>query len=64
MEKAVGTGPETKTIGDVPFTIRAKRVIELAIEEAKEHLVTELSINKGEKMVEWLTYCKGIEAQL
>ena len=36
VEKVVGTGPETKTIGDVPFTIRAKRVIELAIEEAKE----------------------------
>jgi len=35
VEKAVGTGPETKTIGDVPFTARAKRVIELAAEEAR-----------------------------
>ena len=35
VEKAVGTGPETKTIGDVPFTAKAKRVIELAAEEAR-----------------------------
>ena len=35
VEKAVGTGPEHKTIGDVPLTLRAKKVIELAVEEAK-----------------------------
>ena len=35
VEKSVGTGPETKTIGDVPFTAKAKRVIELAAEEAR-----------------------------
>jgi ATP-dependent Clp protease ATP-binding subunit ClpC len=35
VEKAVGTGPETKVIGDIPLTARAKKVIELAVEEAK-----------------------------
>ncbi|MDP8262750.1 MAG: ATP-dependent Clp protease ATP-binding subunit [Candidatus Ancaeobacter aquaticus] len=35
VEKAVGSGPETKTIGDIPLTSRAKKVIELSIEEAK-----------------------------
>lgn len=35
VEKAVGTGPENKAIGDVPLTLRAKKVIELAVEEAK-----------------------------
>ncbi len=35
VEKAVGSGPETKVIGDVPLTARAKKVIELAVEEAR-----------------------------
>ncbi len=35
VEKAVGSGPEMKTIGDIPLTSRAKKVIELAVEEAK-----------------------------
>ena len=35
VEKAVGTGPETKTIGEIPLTARAKKVIELAVEEAR-----------------------------
>ncbi len=35
VEKAVGSGPETKMIGDIPLTARAKRVIELALDEAK-----------------------------
>ncbi|MEI6633118.1 MAG: ATP-dependent Clp protease ATP-binding subunit [Chlamydiota bacterium] len=35
VEKAVGTGPETKVIGDIPLTARAKKVIELAVEEAR-----------------------------
>ncbi len=34
VEKAVGSGPETKVVGDVPLTARAKKVIELAVEEA------------------------------
>ncbi len=36
VERAVGTGPETKMIGDIPLTARAKRVIELALDEAKK----------------------------
>ncbi|MFC1668198.1 ATP-dependent Clp protease ATP-binding subunit [Chlamydiota bacterium] len=35
VEKAVGTGPDTKMTGDIPLTARAKRVIELALDEAK-----------------------------
>lgn len=35
VEKNVGTGPENKAVGDVPLTLRAKKVIELAVEEAK-----------------------------
>jgi ATP-dependent Clp protease ATP-binding subunit ClpC len=35
VEKAVGSGPETKVVGDIPLTARAKKVIELAVEEAR-----------------------------
>jgi len=35
VEKTVGSGPETKVIGDIPLTARAKKVIELAVEEAR-----------------------------
>ena len=35
VEKAVGQGPETKTAGNVPFTPRAKKVLQLASAEAK-----------------------------
>ncbi len=35
VEKAVGSGPETKVAGEVPLTMKARRVIELAIKEAK-----------------------------
>ncbi len=35
VEKAVGTGPETKMIGELPLTSRAKKVIEYAVTEAK-----------------------------
>ena len=31
IEKAAGTGPETKTIGNIPFTPRAKKVLALSI---------------------------------
>ena len=34
VEKAVGSGPETKVIGDIPLTARAKKVIVLAVDEA------------------------------
>ena len=35
MEKLVKPGPPTKIEGDIPFTSRAKKVIELAMEEAR-----------------------------
>ena len=35
VEKTVGQGPETKTVGNVPFTPRSKKVIQLAIAEAQ-----------------------------
>lgn len=36
VEKAVGSGPETKMIGEIPLTSRAKKVIEYAVAEAKQ----------------------------
>ncbi len=56
VEKAVGVGPETKTIGNVPFTPRVKKVLALASSEARalnhsyvgtEHLLLGL-IREGE----------------
>jgi ATP-dependent Clp protease ATP-binding subunit ClpC len=35
VEKAVGQGPETKTVGNIPFTPRAKKVLQLAAAEAR-----------------------------
>ena len=35
VEKAVGQGPETKTVGNVPLTPRAKKVLQLAAAEAR-----------------------------
>ena len=35
VEKSVGQGPETKTVGNVPFTPRAKKVLQLAAAEAR-----------------------------
>ncbi len=35
VERAVGHGPETKTVGAVPFTPRSKKVLQLAMSEAR-----------------------------
>jgi ATP-dependent Clp protease ATP-binding subunit ClpC len=35
VEKAVGTGPELKAMGNIPYTPRAKKVLDLAKREAK-----------------------------
>ncbi len=35
VEKALGVGPETKTIGNIPFTPRVKKVLALAASEAR-----------------------------
>lgn len=56
VEKAVGSGPDTKVGGEVPLTPKAKRVLELAMQEARklqhsyigtEHLLLGL-IEEGE----------------
>ncbi len=56
IEKLVKTGPSTVVSGDIPFTPKAKKVIELAMEEARnlghnyigtEHLLLGL-IREGE----------------
>ena len=36
VEKAVGSGPETKTAGSVPLTPRVKKVLALAGQEAQQ----------------------------
>ncbi len=36
IEKLVKPGPATVVSGDIPFTPRAKRVIELSLEEARQ----------------------------
>src|SRR5258707_1126005 len=35
VEKLVGTGPDQKMIGDIPYTPRVKKVLSLAAKEAK-----------------------------
>src|SRR5256885_7005805 len=35
VEKQVGSGPETKMVGNVPYTPRVKKVLALAGKEAK-----------------------------
>jgi len=56
VEKAVGQGPETKTVGNIPFTPRSKKVLQLALAEAQalnhtyvgtEHILLGL-IHEGE----------------
>jgi ATP-dependent Clp protease ATP-binding subunit ClpC len=36
VEKQIGTGPETKMVGNIPFTPRVKKVLALAQKEAKQ----------------------------
>jgi len=35
IEKLVGTGPEQKNVGDIPYTPRLKKALSLAVKEAK-----------------------------
>ena len=35
VEKQVGTGPDQKMIGNIPYTPRVKKVLALAAKEAK-----------------------------
>src|SRR5438045_6682091 len=36
VEKQVGTGPDQKVIGNIPYTLRVKKVLALAAEEDKD----------------------------
>src|SRR5881296_960518 len=36
VEKQIGTGPETKMVGNIPYTPRVKKVLALAQKEAKQ----------------------------
>lgn len=69
IEKLVQPGPTTQIIGDVPFTPRAKKALELAAEEARalghnyigtEHLLLGL-IREGEGMASQVLLNVGLD---
>jgi ATP-dependent Clp protease ATP-binding subunit ClpC len=69
VEKLVKPGPSTKIEGDIPFTSRAKKVIELAMEEARslghnyigtEHLLLGL-IAEGEGVASQILLNLGLD---
>ncbi len=62
VEKAVGQGPETKTIGNVPFTPRAKKVLQLAATEARA--LTHTYIGTEHLLLGLLREGEGVAAQV
>jgi ATP-dependent Clp protease ATP-binding subunit ClpC len=69
IEKLVQPGPTTQIIGDIPFTPRAKKALELAAEEARslghnyigtEHLLLGL-IREGEGMASQVLLNMGLD---
>ncbi len=69
IEKLVQPGPSTQIIGDIPFTPRAKKALELAAEEARslghnyigtEHLLLGL-IREGEGMASQVLLNLGLD---
>ncbi|MDD5557466.1 MAG: ATP-dependent Clp protease ATP-binding subunit [bacterium] len=71
VEKAVGSGPETKVVGDIPLTARAKKVIELAVEEARnlshtyigtEHILLGL-LQEGEGVAAKILRTLGVDVE-
>jgi len=65
VEKQVGSGPETKMVGNVPYTPRVKKVLALAGKEAKalnhsyvgtEHILLGL-LREGEGMLARNIFC-------
>ncbi len=71
VERAVGSGPETKVIGEVPLTVKARRVIELSLAEAKnlkhsyigtEHLLLGL-IKEGEGVAAQVLNNLGVDLE-
>ena len=72
VERAVGSGPETKTVGEVPLTAKARRVIELAIQEGKrlkhsyigtEHILLGL-IQEGEGVAAQVLGNLGVDLEI
>lgn len=71
VEKAVGQGPEIKTAGNVPFTPRSKKVLQLAIAEAQalnhtyvgtEHLLLGL-LHEGEGVASQVLRNLGVDLE-
>ncbi|MCX6356661.1 MAG: ATP-dependent Clp protease ATP-binding subunit, partial [Candidatus Aureabacteria bacterium] len=62
VEKAVGRGPETKIVGDIPLTARAKKVIELAVEEA--HNLNHTYIGTEHLLLGLLQEGEGVAAKI
>ena len=72
VERSVGSGPETKTVGEVPLTAKARRVIELAIQEGKrlkhsyigtEHILLGL-IREGEGVAAQVLRNLGVDMEV
>ena len=71
IEKLVQPGPSTQVLGDIPFTPRAKKVLELSVEEAKslghnyigtEHLLLGL-IKEGEGVASQVLVNLGLDLE-
>ncbi|MDA1043737.1 MAG: ATP-dependent Clp protease ATP-binding subunit, partial [Verrucomicrobia bacterium] len=69
VERAVGQGPETKTAGNIPFTPRSKKVLQLAMAEAQalnhtyvgtEHILLGL-LHEGEGVAAQVLRSLGID---
>ena len=69
VERAVGQGPETKTVGNIPFTPRSKKVLQLAMAEAQalnhtyvgtEHILLGL-LHEGEGVAAQVLRSLGID---
>ena len=72
VEKLVQTGPTTQILGDIPFTPRAKKVLELAAEEARslghnyigtEHILLGL-IREGEGVASQVLMNLGLDLNM
>jgi len=71
VERAVGQGPETKTVGNIPYTPRMKKVLQLAMAEAQalnhdyvgtEHLLLGL-LHEGEGVASQVLKNIGVDLE-
>jgi len=71
VEKLVAPGSAASSLGDIPFTPRAKKSLELAAEEARilghnyigtEHILLGL-IREGEGLASQVLFCMGIDLE-